>query len=243
MVRKILSWIAGLALVLIFLTAVSPDLMRGYIFSEEPRSSGERTYDTYCIGCHGATGLGDGEAAAFLNPKPRNFVNGDFKFFHFNEAGPLPSDQSLQITVRNGLPGSAMPAFPLLTEQEIKDVTTYLKTFREGGWIEPEPIQAAAGPVPVSGESGEELFGSAGCNACHQLDVLNSIGGVGPNLNDVGSRLSVEAITQSIKEPNAVLAAVCPAGPCPANVMPQNFADRLSEAQINTLATYLSEQQ
>ncbi|MEZ4713071.1 MAG: c-type cytochrome [Caldilineaceae bacterium] len=240
--RKILAWIAGLALVLIFLTAVSPDLVRGYVFSEEPRSSGQRVYDTYCIGCHGADGRGVGEAAQFLNPKPRNFVDGDYKFFHFNEPGPLPSDQSLEITVRNGLPGSAMPAFALLTDQEIKDVTTYVKNFRAGGWVQPEPIQAAAGPVQIDGGAGDELFMNAGCNACHQLDALGTVGGVGPSLNGVGSRLTVDDIAQSISEPNAVLAEVCPAGPCPPNVMPQNFAERLSADQINTLAQFLFEQ-
>ena len=50
-------------------------------------------------------GLGNGPAAEFLNPKPRNFVNGDYKYFHFGEPGPLPSDESLKITVRNGLAG------------------------------------------------------------------------------------------------------------------------------------------
>ena len=240
--RKILAWIAGLALVLIFLTAVSPDLVRGYVFSEEPRSSGQRVYDTYCIGCHGADGRGVGEAAQFLNPKPRNFVDGDFKFFHFNEPGPLPSDQSLEITIRNGLPGSAMPAFALLTDQEIKDVTTYIKNFRAGGWVESDPIQAAAAPVQIEGAAGADIFMNAGCNACHELDALGSVGGVGPNLTNVGSRLTVDEIVQSIREPNAVLAAVCPAGPCPANVMPQNFAERLSAEQIDTVAQFLSEQ-
>ena len=122
MVARMFSWLAGLALVLVFLVIISPDLFRGYIFSAEERSSGRRAYETYCIGCHGDNGLGDGEAAAFLNPKPRNFVNGQFKFFYFGEPGPLPSDQSLQRTIRNGIPGAAMPAFTLLTDQEITDV-------------------------------------------------------------------------------------------------------------------------
>lgn len=239
MVRKIFGWIAGLALVMIFLTAVSPDLVRGYVFSEDPRNNGQRVYDTYCIGCHAKDGRGEGEAAQFLNPKPRNFVDGDYKFFHFGEAGPLPSDDSLKMTIRNGLPGSAMPAFALLADQEIRDVTTYIKSLRAGGWVEPAPIQAAAGPVPIAGATGEELFMNAGCNACHLLDALGSIGGVGPSLNDVGSRLSVEEITQSIAEPNAVIAEVCPAGPCPAGVMPQNFAERLTADQIKTLAEFL----
>lgn len=239
MVGKIFAWVAGLALVLIFLTAVSPDLVRGSVFSQDPRPSGQRVYETYCIGCHGVDGRGAGEAAQFLNPPPRNFVDGAYKFFHFGETGPLPSDDSLKITIRKGLPGSAMSAFALLSEQEVIDVTTYIKSFRAGGWVDPKPIQAAAGPVPIAGATGEDLFTSAGCNACHKLDAVGSVGGVGPDLSDVGSRLAVEEIAQSITDPNAVVAAVCPAGPCPAGVMPQNFAERLSADQITTLAEFL----
>ena len=100
MVTRMFSWLAGLALVMVFLVIISPDLFRGYVFSEDARSSGKRTYDTYCVGCHGAEGLGDGPASEFLNPKPRNFVNGQYKFFHFGEPGPLPSNESLRLTVR-----------------------------------------------------------------------------------------------------------------------------------------------
>jgi mono/diheme cytochrome c family protein len=242
MVARLFAWLAGLALVLVFLVIISPDLFRGYVFSEDRRSAGRRTYETYCIGCHGENGLGDGEASSFLNPKPRNFVDGAYKFFYFGEAGPFPSDQSLEITIRNGIPGAAMPSFPLLNDQEIKDVTTYIKSIRRGGWVEPEPIQAAAAPVQIEGTTAEEIFSAAGCSGCHQLDAVGAVGGVGPNLSQVGSRLSVEDIVQSIKEPNAVIAENCPAGPCPQGVMPQDFAKRLSEEQINTVAEFLSEQ-
>jgi mono/diheme cytochrome c family protein len=135
-----------------------------------------------------------------------------------------------------------MPAFPLLAEREVLDVINYIKSLRAGGWVEPEPIQASSGAVPIEGTTAQELFVNAGCNGCHQLDVLGAVGGVGPNLNAVGSRLSQAEIAQSIKEPNAVIAESCPAGPCPPNVMPQNFALRLTEAQINTLAQFLAEQ-
>lgn len=243
MIQRIFGWLAGLALVLVFLVAISPDLFRGYVFSQDPRSSGRRTYETYCIGCHGEEGQGDGSAAEFLNPKPRNFVNGDYKFFHFGEAGPYPSDESLKITVRNGIAGSAMPAFPLLTDQEISDVSAYVKSLRGSGWDEPAPIQAAPETVFYEGETGEALFTNAGCQACHQFDPLGAIGGVGPNLSQVGSRLGVDEITQSIVEPNAVIAEECPAGPCPAGVMPPYFSERLSPDQLDILVQYLAAQQ
>ena len=241
MLRTIFTWIAGLALVLVFLVIVSPDVFRGYVFSTEQRTPGERTYETYCVGCHGAEGLGDGPAAEFLNPQPRNFVDGDYTYFHFGEAGPLPSDESLLISVRNGLAGSSMPAFPLLTDQEIRDVTSYVKSLREGGWGESTAVQAA--PEPIPGDSAEELFVNAACSACHALDVLAAAGGVGPSLNGIGGRLSYDEIVESIVDPNAVIAEACPAGPCPEGAMPQNFGERLSEEQIDALATYLVEQE
>ncbi len=242
MVQRLFAWLAGLALVLVFFVIISPDLFRGYVFTADARSAGRRTYETYCVGCHGPDGNGQGPAAEFLNPKPRNFINGQFKYFHFGEAGPFPSDESLKITVRNGLAGSSMPAFPLLTDQEIQDVVTYIKSLRAGGWEAPAPIQAATGPVPIEGMGGEALFANAACNSCHQLDAAGAVGGVGPNLNNVGSRLSKDEIVQSIVNPNTVIAQNCPAGPCLPNVMPQNFGERLTAEQIDALATYLSEQ-
>jgi mono/diheme cytochrome c family protein len=236
------SWLAGLALVLVFMVIISPDLFRGYVFSEDRRSTGKRTYDTYCVGCHGVDGQGNGEAALFLNPKPRNFVNGDYKFFYFGEPGPLPSDDSLEITIRNGIAGSAMPAFPLLSNQEVADSIVYIKSLRAGGWAEQEPIQATTGLTPIEGETGEALFVNAACNACHQLDALEAVGGVGPDLSQVGGRLGVDEIKTSILEPNAVIAEACPAGPCPQGIMPQNFGDRLTAEQIEALATYFSQQ-
>ena len=242
MVAKIFSWLAGLALVLVFFVMISPDLFRGYVFSEDARSTGKRTYDMYCVGCHGFDGLGKGEAAHFLNPKPRNFVEENYKYFHFSEAGPYPSDDSLEITIRHGLPGSSMPAFPLLTAQEMQSVIGYVKQFRKGGWQTPSPIQAAPAPVKLPDENPEDLFKNAACIGCHQFDPLKATGGVGPDLTQIGGRLSVAEIIQSIAEPNAVIAQGCPAGPCPPGVMPQNYAERFSEAQIKTLATYLAEQ-
>ena len=244
MVTKIFSWLAGLTLVLVFVVAISPDLFRGYVYSEDDRSSGRRVYETYCIGCHGENGMGDGPAAAMLNPMPRNFVNGDYKYFHFGEPPPFPLDESLKITVRNGLPGSAMPAFPLLSDQEINDVVTYIKSLREGGWENTtDSIESVTVVVEVEGTSGEEIFANAGCNGCHQLDAAGAVGGVGPSLNDVGARLSSDGIKASIVNPNEVIAEVCPAGPCPEGVMPQNFGERLTEDQLETLTAYLLEQQ
>ena len=41
---------------------------------------GKKTYTTFCATCHGPEGDGKGVVGAALDPKPRNFRVGDFKF-------------------------------------------------------------------------------------------------------------------------------------------------------------------
>jgi mono/diheme cytochrome c family protein len=39
----------------------------------DPKVEAETIFTTRCVTCHGATGKGDGAAAAALNPKPRDY--------------------------------------------------------------------------------------------------------------------------------------------------------------------------
>lgn len=84
---------------------------------------------------------------------------------------------------------------------------------------------------------GEILFGTAGCVGCHSI---NGQGGkIGPELTKVYANKGPDYIHESIIKPNEVIASNCPTGPCPAGVMPQNFAERLTEDDINTIIEYL----
>jgi len=40
-----------------------------------PKETAQEVYTMRCVPCHGATGTGDGAAAAALNPKPRNYTD------------------------------------------------------------------------------------------------------------------------------------------------------------------------
>ncbi len=91
-------------------------------------ADGKQTYERYCAGCHGEKGDGKGPAAIFLNPKPRDFTSGKFKFASV-PSGDLPTDADLHRTLVNGLKGSSMPAWPLLPERERVELITYIKTF------------------------------------------------------------------------------------------------------------------
>ena len=59
----------------------------------------------------------------------------------------------------------------------------------------------------------------------------------------IRDRTATEYIRQSIVEPNAYLAPACPNGPCLPNIMPRDYATRLSAAQQNTMVEFLLEQE
>jgi hypothetical protein len=102
-------------------------------------------------------------------------------------------------------------------------------------------------PRPIQGETPEEIILNAGCGACHKIDTLGEAHKVGPDLTYIGltaaervpEMTAEEYIRQSIHEPNAYLAPECPNAPCMPNIMPQNFATRLSTDQIETLVSFL----
>ena len=85
------------------------------------------------------------------------------------------------------------------------------------------------------------VFLSSGCSACHTIDSVSQAAvAVGPNLSNIGGRADAAYIRESILDPNAVIAAACPAGPCPSGVMPQTVGLLLSEEELDVLVQYLS---
>ena len=88
---------------------------------------GKKVYFKRCVWCHGVEGGGDGPAAERLFTRPRNFIQGTFKI-RFTDSGELPLEADLIKTVKNGLPGSAMPAWgEFLGEDEIVAVVNFVK--------------------------------------------------------------------------------------------------------------------
>lgn len=84
---------------------------------------------------------------------------------------------------------------------------------------------------------GAVLFGTRGCAGCHSLQKAGSGGDTGPNLNPLQGQ-NANYIRTSIVAPAAVVAPVCPEGPCEAGVMP-NYGNILNGAQVDALVVYL----
>lgn len=85
--------------------------------------AGGRTYEQYCLSCHGPSGRGDGPAAQGLTPPPGNIAA--------VVRMPMATDGYLYWTVaEGGVPlGTAMPPFgDVLSEREIWQLIVYLRT-------------------------------------------------------------------------------------------------------------------
>jgi DMSO reductase family type II enzyme heme b subunit len=145
---------------------------------------GRRLYDQHCAPCHGVDGSGQGPAAIWLFPKPRNFSAGLFKI-QSTPPGTLPSDEDLFRSISQGLPGSAMPAFGYLGEAErwalvgyVKYLTAYtnaqgqrVNRFEEqqAAGVVPGPIEVPPEP-PVTVDSlalGRAVYARMQCHLCH----------------------------------------------------------------------------
>jgi mono/diheme cytochrome c family protein len=83
-------------------------------------------YREHCVHCHGITGDGLGPTAAFLNPYPRDYRPGVFKF-KSTERADKPTHADLVRILHNGIPGSSMPSFALLPPVQVDALAEYVK--------------------------------------------------------------------------------------------------------------------
>ncbi len=146
-----------------------------------PLERGEAIFLRSCAGCHGEEGRGDGAASAYLFPKPRDFSRGAFKLTS-TPNGSLPTDEDLFRTVTNGMPGSAMPSWELLSENDRWAVVSFVKSLtrsfdeEEGKWVnyydlgrDMTPVIVPPGPARTveSVARGKIVYRKAECWKCH----------------------------------------------------------------------------
>jgi mono/diheme cytochrome c family protein len=83
-------------------------------------------YREHCVHCHGISGDGMGPTAAFLNPYPRDYRPGVYKF-KSTERADKPTHADLVRLLHNGVAGTSMPSFALLSTVEIDALVEYVK--------------------------------------------------------------------------------------------------------------------
>jgi cytochrome c oxidase cbb3-type subunit 2 len=138
--------------------------------TEDQVARGKAVYERRCVGCHGPKGDGNGPAATFLDPRPRDFTLGAFKF-RTTPSGSLPTDGDLYRTLTRGVRWTGMPTWHEIPEKERIAVIAFIKTFSTR-WKEekPEPAVVIGEPPKPTPElllRGKELYAQAKCFQCH----------------------------------------------------------------------------
>ena len=96
---------------------------------------GRELYTQQCSGCHGTTGDGRGRAAVYLNPPPRDYRLGKFKFTS-TPRGAKPRRADLARIIRHGAKGTSMPAFRFMAENDLEAVIDYVVLLSSRGEVE-----------------------------------------------------------------------------------------------------------
>lgn len=80
----------------------------------------------HCAACHGIAGDGAGPLAMAMDPYPRDFRNGVFKFTS-TRAGAKPTRDDLERVLLRGIPWTGMPSFVARGREEIDALVEYVK--------------------------------------------------------------------------------------------------------------------
>lgn len=128
-------------------------------------------YREHCAHCHGVTGDGIGPTSGFLNPYPRDYRLGAFKF-KSTPKGVRPTHEDLRLILNNGIPGTAMPSFKVLPDNEVDALIHYLRYLSIRGEVERLLIGYAATEL----DEKQSLFDFSAQEAqrIEQADVLKS---------------------------------------------------------------------
>lgn len=106
----------------------------------ESLAKGSRYYRRHCLHCHGVAGDGRGPAGAWLNPHPRDYRQGKFKFMSSKDGGK-PRRADLHRTIYNGIESTSMPAFNTIGEHDIGLMAGYVIHLSLRGEVEFNTIQ------------------------------------------------------------------------------------------------------
>jgi mono/diheme cytochrome c family protein len=147
-------------------------------------------YDRYCLACHGEAGDGAGPAARWLWPKPRDFGKALYRF-RSTASGKPPTDDDLARTIRDGLPGTSMPAFgDALDDAQVRELVGVVKAFapkKFGKPAAPVPIPTVPADLSSRADAGAKVWAKAGCAQCHG-DGLRGDGPSAAGLEDEHGR-------------------------------------------------------
>lgn len=123
-----------------------------------PADASERgLFRKHCVTCHGVTGNGRGPTAALVDPYPRDFRLGRFKF-KSTPIGTKPTKQDISYLIQHGITGTTMVKIPELTDADIEALVDYVIYLSWRGEVERSLLFEAGELDFTDSENPESLY-------------------------------------------------------------------------------------
>jgi cytochrome c oxidase cbb3-type subunit 3 len=141
-----------------------------------PAQDGKVLFRGNCAFCHGIDGNG-GRGPSLVSTR----------------ISQNTSDATLKTIIREGIPGTTMPAFFRIEDDDLSRLITTIRSLGGPG--------AGSSAVPGDTNRGAQIYTHSNCPACHRIGETGSV--FGPDLTRIGAARTPEYIRQSIVDPSA----------------------------------------
>ena len=183
MPRFVPAWVAWAGLVAVAMTVrTRPDTTYAAAWQQpaaNPVARGADLFAKSCSSCHGQGGAG-GRASALADSRRIQSL----------------ADGEIQGIVRNGT-STGMPPFPALSQPDLESLTAFVRSIN----VSPDGRSVVSGNAA---EGARFFFGEGKCASCHLAGGRG--GAVGPDLSNVGRRMTPEELSRALVEPAASIA-------------------------------------
>jgi len=144
--------------------------------AEPERPGASQLFASTCASCHGLDGRGSERAPDIADTRRVQRL----------------SDTEIAGIVREGIPGTGMPAFHALGDLQVREIVAYLRTLQG---------QTRQLKLPGDPSRGRRVFfGKAGCSSCHM--VTGEGGFLASDLSGYGSTHSIAETRAAIVRPS-----------------------------------------
>jgi putative heme-binding domain-containing protein len=139
--------------------------------------AGLHVYRAYCFTCHGSEGA--------------SVPGVDFRRGEFRHGS---TRQELMATIRNGIPGTAMPANNL-DQDELRRVMAYITSLHD--------FQASSVKLGDAARGSVLFHGKGQCLTCHRVETQGSR--VAQDLSEIGATRSADFLQRTLLDPTAAM--------------------------------------
>jgi len=120
---------------------------------------GSKHYRRHCMHCHGVPGDGRGPTGPWVNPHPRDYRQGIFKFISTDStvSDRKPRREDIHRTLERGIEGTSMPSFSLLEEKDKESLISYVIHLSIRGEVELSTMSSILKKEDLGGSIAENV--------------------------------------------------------------------------------------